>query len=60
MMIGPMKKKVVTSAVVTGIILILVFVALSAVYIANTNNKIYIKGLDILLYISVGKKIIIK
>ena len=40
MMIGPMKKKVVTSAVVTGIILILVFVALSAVYIANTNNKI--------------------
>ena len=27
MMIGPMKKKVVTSAVVTGIILILVFVA---------------------------------
>lgn len=40
MMIGPMKKKVVTSAVVTGIILILVFVALSAVYITNTNNKI--------------------
>ena len=27
---------------------------------ANTSNKIYIKGLDILLYISVGKKIIIK
>ena len=40
MMIGPMKKKVVTSAVVTGIILILVFAALSAVYITNTNNKI--------------------
>lgn len=40
MMIGPMKKKVVTSAVVTGIILILVFVALSAVYITNTNNTI--------------------
>ena len=40
MMIGPMKKKVVTSAVVTGIILILVFAALSAIYITNTNNKI--------------------
>ena len=40
MMIGPMKKKVVTSAVVTGIILILVFAALSAVYINDTNKTI--------------------
>lgn len=40
MMIGPMKKKVVTSAVVTGIILILVFAAISALYVGNTNKKI--------------------
>lgn len=40
MMIGPMKKKVVTSAVVTGIILILVFAAIFALYVGNTNKKI--------------------
>ena len=27
---------------------------------ANTSNEIYIKDLDILLYISVGRKMIIK
>lgn len=40
MMIGPMKKKVITSAVITGIILILVFAAVSALYVSSTNKKI--------------------
>lgn len=40
MMIGPMKKKVITSAVVTGVILTLVFVAVFAIYSNSKNNKI--------------------
>lgn len=40
MMMGPMKKKVVTSAVVTAIIMIILFCAVGAVYVMQTNKQI--------------------
>lgn len=40
MMMGPMKKKVVTSAVVTAIIMIILFCAVGAVYVIQTNKTI--------------------
>ncbi|MBQ9314336.1 MAG: hypothetical protein IJ220_04960 [Clostridia bacterium] len=40
MMIGPMRKKVITSSVVTAIILIIIFVALAFVYISQNNKTI--------------------
>ncbi len=40
MMMGPMKKKVVTSAVVTAIIMIILFCVIGAVYVMQTNKTI--------------------
>lgn len=40
MMMGPMKKKVVTSAVVTAVIMIILFCVIGAVYVMQTNKTI--------------------
>ena len=40
MMMGPMKKKVITSAVVTAVILIVIFVGISAIFLSQNNKKI--------------------
>ncbi len=40
MMMGPMKKKVVTSAVVTAVIMIILFCLVGAVYVMQTNKQI--------------------
>lgn len=39
-MVGPMKKKVISSVFVTAIVLILIFVGLAFLYISSTNKKI--------------------
>lgn len=40
MMIGPMKKKVITSAVVTALVLIVIFSVVSVIYVSQSNKTI--------------------
>ena len=40
MMIGPMKKKVITSTVVTAVVLIIIFVAIAFIYVSQNNKHI--------------------